>query len=88
MSIVWFTFLWIRFQVLRTMLERVAKARFDGDLDAALRLFRWAVSVVDSRSRESINNIEVDSPLMDMDPWLHLDVEGGGKNVSTMLTHF
>lgn len=67
------------------MLERVAKARFDGDIDAAVRLFRWAVSIVDSRSRASINDIEVDSPLMEMDPWLHLDVEGGGKDVRLCL---
>jgi hypothetical protein len=67
--------------ILRTMIERVAKARFNGDVDDAITLFRWALAVADSRGTDGVNNIDRDSPLMELDPYLHLDVSGDGKQV-------
>ena len=73
--------------VLRAMIERVAKARFGGDTDAAISLFRWALSIVDSRANQSINNIEPDSPVMELDPYMHLDESGDGKEVRVPRAH-
>ena len=72
----WMTVFMMRNHVLKTMLERVGKARFDGDAGPAARWFRWALSMVDSRANEGINNIEPNSPVMQLDPWMHLTPEG------------
>jgi hypothetical protein len=60
--------------VLKTMIERVAAARFRGDQDAARSLFRWALSMVESRANDGHNlgPLDPESPLARVDPWAHL----------------
>jgi hypothetical protein len=59
--------------VLKTLVERIAKARFAGDLRSAATLFRWALSLADSRANEgNSTGIEPDSPLLRVDPWRHV----------------
>ena len=62
--------------VIKTMIARLAKARYNGDMFQARDLFFWALSMVDSRANDGVNNIEDESPLMELDPWMHLSNDG------------
>jgi hypothetical protein len=65
-----------RHPVIKTMIARLAKARFNGKIDPAIDLFFWALSMVDSRANDGVNNIDFESPLMELDPWMHLSNDG------------